>query len=105
MFADKYDLNVWSDGKKLYLSAYELMLCDDGLVRMNSSKFRTIGWEFDNANDNEITWLLDNPFWENEDWTDHDDWVSLDSVMHKAMPSSIRAWLEALPDYEMENGN
>lgn len=96
-----YDFNVYCDGKEVSLTAYELML-QDGSVCMNTDRYRTLKWRMTPQNDAVISFLFDDPFWDEKEWEDHDQWLGFDELIRSNTPKEVLYWLDMLPEYEME---
>ena len=99
LYADLYDYNVWSDGEDVSLTAYEWMQ-QDGRTIMNSANYTSLNLNIkDPANRDTIAWLLENPYWEEEDWTDHDEWIDISKWKRSNIPPKVAEFLDSLGDY------
>lgn len=83
------DLNVWSDGDTLSLTAYQLNIDDHG-ASIDYDNSDTI--QFDIAQHPKLVRYFYPEYVEGEDMTDADLWDSLDLCIDDDAPASIREW-------------
>jgi len=101
----EYDLNVYVVDGVARLSAYEYTYSDSDDPQPNGtemSKFVTLEVPMDEAHHDEVAFLLSDEDWHEspvEDWQDFDSpWENM--AWLETAPASIRAWGDALAEYE-----
>ena len=97
---DLYDVNVYCDGDRLFVTAYELKQDASGKYATNTDRYATIDFEMTESNHDVIAYLLDNEEWDGEDWEDYDFWHTVDYLIEGNIPPRIAEFVSLLPFYE-----
>ena len=108
MLANEYDLNLYGNDKNsMRLTAYRLMFDFEGNI---STNYDTDWFTLDltrEADEQIIRDLVNNPEFYAEylvdDYTDFDEWFSLEELTSGNLHPKLMEWLNNLPEYEMVN--
>lgn len=106
MLANDYDLNLYGNSQHtMRLTAYRLMFDFEGNICTNyDTEWFTLDLER-KADGQIIRELVNNDAFYNmhlvADYTDHDEWYSLEELTSSSLPTKLSEWLNNLPDYEM----
>ena len=102
MYAQFYDLNIWSQHPgELNLTAYQweqVPFSND--LQTNTERSHTV--KFHARRDLlEVEFLLNDLWINHHPLTDYDTWVDLDEVLNDKTPARIQEFLAGLPNYDV----
>jgi hypothetical protein len=107
-----YDYNIYGCEKyAVNLTAYQ-QYCDPNEnsgqnIRMNTARYHTIKFTLED-NPEEFCYLMDAEYPEEafpDGIEDYDYWDGYDYLTEGETPATIIAWLNSLPEYDMEVGD
>ena len=97
----EYDFNIWaSDNSTLRLTAYELTYCNGKVTGTNTEQYVTLDVPMDTEHHDVVAFLLDGyKDWQDENWTDHDEWTGETELRRDGVPKMVTDFLDELTAY------
>lgn len=102
-----YDWNVWFSEGELHITAYELILDENGEQPIGTNHEWFITLDIPNDGSAENTAILTHFMGEDEDWWNDgfDEWVGKDDILYDGVPEIIREFVDGLGYYEYATGH